>query len=316
LGAKIGGIIASRRIELSELGGKAAAVDAMNMLYSFLLTIKAKGEPLKDSRGRITSHLVGLLSRTINLIERGVTPVFVFDGKPPQLKMREIEKKKEARKRVGAPHMTGEMVDDAKKLIEYMGLPYVQAPSEGEAQAAHMCRKGDAYCVVSQDWDSLLFNAPRLVRNLTVTGRRKMPCREEYYHVFPEMAVLDDVLKELGITYEQLVAVGVCSGTDYCGAGLKGVGAKTALKIIKEQGTLEDIVKLKGAPELLDVQNIYLRPDVTDDYTIELGKPDADNLKKFLCEERNFSQERVQKWIDVLQAWFKRRSQQKIEKWL
>lgn len=312
MGAKIGDIITSRKIEISELEDKTVAIDAMNILYSFLLAIRAKGEPLKDSKGNITSHLVGLFSRTIGLIENKILPVFVFDGTPPMPKKEEIKRRIEIRKEIGAPHMTRAMVNEAKQLLTYMGLPVIQAPEEGEAQAAYVCRKGEAYCVVSQDRDSLLFNAPRLVRNLTLTSRRKKPGREEYYHIFPEIIVLDDVLKELGITYEQLVAIGVIAGTDY-GEGIKGVGAKTALKLIKKYGTLEEILKIKKAPELLTIRDIYLHPNVTDDYVIKLGKPNADALKEFLCEERDFSEERVQRGIDILTNAFNQRQQQKIQ---
>jgi flap endonuclease-1 len=202
LGVDLKGITPKVKIGYDELSGKTLAVDAYNALYQFLSIIRgATGGPLSDRQGRVTSHLSGLFYRSINMMERGIKLVYVFDGKPPDVKNTELEKrariKEAARVKYGEALKKGEfekaksyaqmtskldkeMVDDAKKLLNAMGIPWTQAPSEGEAQAAFMVLRNDLWAVVSQDYDSLLFGAPRFIRNLTISGRRKLPRKNVY----------------------------------------------------------------------------------------------------------------------------------------
>ncbi|MDK2783923.1 MAG: flap endonuclease, partial [Thermococcaceae archaeon] len=219
MGVQIGELLPRKELELENLNGKKVAIDAFNAIYQFLSTIRQRdGTPLMDSKGRITSHLSGLFYRTINLMEAGIKPAYVFDGKPPEFKKKELEKRaeyreeaqekweealargdmEEAKKYAQRASKVNEMlIEDAKKLLELMGIPWVQAPSEGEAQAAYMASKGDVWASASQDYDSLLFGTPRLVRNLTITGKRKLPGKDVYVEVKPELIVLEEVLKEL-----------------------------------------------------------------------------------------------------------------------
>ncbi|MEM0297026.1 MAG: flap endonuclease-1, partial [Zestosphaera sp.] len=275
--------------DLRELRGKAVAIDAYNALHQFLAAIRQPdGTPLMDGRGRVTSHLSGLFYRTINLVESGLKPVYVFDGKPPELKAKEIAERtaireeslkkyeaalaegrvEEARKYAQATgRLTTEMVDDSRKLLNAMGIPYVNAPSEGEAQAAHMARKGDVWASVSQDYDSLLFNTPRLLRNITISGKRKLPGKEVYVDVRPELIELDNLLKSLGVTREQLVDIAILLGTDFNPDGVKGVGPKTAFKLIKTHGTLDNAIKtlpnVKIDFNYEEIRKIFLNPPVT-----------------------------------------------------
>jgi len=300
-------------------------------LYQFLAIIRLPdGTPLKDETGRITSHLSGLLYRTTNLIEKGIRTIYVFDGKPPSLKEAEIKRrmkvKEEAVKkyeealakgdleeaRVYAQmtsHLKDYMTEDSKRLLDLMGVPWVQAPSEGEAQAAYLVRRGDAHYCASQDFDSLLFGAPRLVRNVTISGKRKLPRKRSYIEVFPEVVELDRVLRELNISREQLIDIGILVGTDFNPEGVKGIGPKTALKLIKEYGRIEKIPssklpELKFDPE--PIRRIFLNPKVTDDYEIEWGKPDLEGIVKFLCKERNFSKDRVEKAVKRMYEGYKK----------
>src|SRR6266699_3934437 len=212
MGVDLADIIPRNKTSLDDLKGKTFAVDAYNALYQFLAIIRGPtGTPLMDRTGRVTSHLSGLLYRTTNLAERGIRLVYVFDGVPPALKETEIKRrravKEEATVKYEAAISRGEveeakkyaqataslkdmMVEDAHRLLEYLGVPYVQAPSEGEAQAAYMASRGDVWAAVSQDYDSLLFGATRLVRNLAISGKRKLPMREAYVQVDPEMIEL------------------------------------------------------------------------------------------------------------------------------
>ncbi len=312
--------------DLRELSGKVIALDAYNALYQFLSAIRQPdGTPLMDSKGRITSHLSGLFYRTINLVEYGIKPLYVFDGKPPEIKAAEIEKRRavkeeaekkyrealaqgraeEARKYAQiASKLTNEMVEDAKRLLTAMGIPWIQAPSEGEAQAACITAKGDAWATGSQDYDSLLFGAPRLVRNLTMHGKRKLPGKDVYVEIKPEVIELDKVLKALGITREQLIDIAILIGTDYNPDGVPGVGPKTALKIIKAYGSLEKALKTIPSSvfpvDPLKIKDIFLNPPCIYDYRVEWREPDESAVIQILVEEHDFSKERVQNALQRL----------------
>ena len=186
-----------------------------------------------------------------------------------------------------------------------MGIPWVQAPSEGEAQAAHLAKRGNADYCASQDYDSLLFGAPRFVRNVTISGRRKLPRKKVYIEVVPEIVELEQVLKECGITYEQLIDVGIFIGTDFNPEGVKGLGPKTALKLVKEHGSLENALPhIKNAEFPVQpqrIREIFLHPKVTDDYNIEWKKPDVESVTDFICRERDFSENRVRKALEKMQ---------------
>lgn len=312
-------------VELEALRGKVVALDAYNMLYQFLAAIRQPdGTPLMDSKGRVTSHLSGLFYRTINLLEAGLRPVYVFDGKPPSLKERELERRRklkeeaerkleEARKERKleearryaqiASKLTDEMVEDAKKLLSAMGVPWVQAPAEGEAQAAFIASRGDAWAAGSQDYDSILFGAPRLVRNLGVTGKRKLPKKEVYVEVKPEVVDSEKLLKALGLTREQLIVVAIMLGTDYNPEGVKGVGPKTALKVVKSYKSARDALKALPPVEGVNYEEIFeyfLNPQVSSDYEIAWGEPDAEEVRRILVEEHDFSPSRVDSALERL----------------
>ena len=322
MGSDIGEILERETVELDYFSGKKIAVDAFNTLYQFITTIRQPdGTPLKDSRGRITSHLSGLLYRNANLIENGIKPIYVFDGEPPKFKERELrersERKREAEEKWRIAVETGEdakkyammaakvdeyIVESSKKLLKLLGIPYVDAPSEGEAQAAYMTRKGDTDYTGSQDYDSLLFGSPALARNLTITGKKKLPGRNVYVDVKPEVIDLEKNLKRLKISREQLVDIAILVGTDY-NEGVKGVGVKKALKYIKTFGDVFKALKaLKAEIENVEeIREFFLNPPVTDDYEIKFGRPDTEKVIEFLCEEHDFSRERVEKALERIE---------------
>lgn len=324
MGVDLGELIPHRKIALDELSGKTFAVDAYNALYQFLAIIRGPtGAPLMDRQGRVTSHLSGLLYRTTNLAERGIRLVYVFDGIPPALKEVEIKRRRavkeeaivkyekaisrgeleEAKRYVQATvSLKDMMVDDAHRLLKYLGVPYVQAPSEGEAQAAHMAARGDVWAAVSQDYDSLLFGATKLVRNLAISGKRKLPMREAYVQVDPEIIGLDAALESLGMTREQSIDLGILIGTDFNPDGFKGIGPKTALKLTRENGRIEGIAQKDpdfNPPHNLNrIRQIFLDPEVTSHYTLQWRQPRTDELVKFLCGERDFNEERVRTAVE------------------
>lgn len=339
MGVNLRDIIPAKEIELVELSGKRIAIDAYNQIYQFLSIIRDRftGEPLKDSKNRVTSHLSGLLYRTSNLLEVGIKPVFVFDGEPPEFKESVVKKRREAREEAkrkweeavskgepamvyaqAAARLTDEMVESAKRLLDYMGIPWIQSPSEGEAMCAHLCKKGIVYATGSQDADALLFGSSRLVRNLSISGKRKVPKKETYIEVKPELIELPHLLKGLGITQEQLVIVGILVGTDYA-QGIKGVGAKTALKLVKEQKSLEAIISEVGWDADVPAEEIYeffLHPPVTDKYKMEWRPPDADGLREFMISEHDFSRERVERVIERLEKAQTTGTQSSLKGWL
>ncbi|MCW4002890.1 MAG: flap endonuclease-1 [Candidatus Bathyarchaeota archaeon] len=342
MGVNFKDLIPKTQVKLEDLSGKIIAIDAYNAVYQFLSIIRQPdGTPLKDSTGKITSHLSGLFYRTSNLVEMGIKPVYVFDGVPPTLKAAEIERRKQVKVEAiasyekaaasgdtvkmrmfaqAATSMKDYMQDDSRKLLELLGLPWIQAPSEGEAQAAHMTKRGDADYCASQDYDSLLFGAPKLLRNVTISGRRKLPSKNIYIDVVPEVVELQKALSECGLTYEQLIDVGILIGTDFNPDGIKGLGPKTALKLIKEHGTLENALPhIKNATFPVEpkcIREIFLYPQVTDNYKLEWKDPDADGIIDFLCRQKEFSEERVKKSLDKMTAGSKKqKGKVSLEKW-
>lgn len=321
-------------IEFDQISNNVIAVDAYNTIYQFLSIIRQPdGAPLTDSKNRVTSHLSGILYRTINLLEYRITPVYVFDGIPPLLKKRTLEARamrrreanaewekakaagmmEEARMHaVASTKINAEIVESAKVLLTYMGIPYIQAPSEGEAQAARMVKEGLVYASASQDYDSFLFGADIVIRNMTISGRRKLPKKNIFIEVRPERTKLKDLLSNLQVDQKQLIHLGMLIGTDF-NTGIEKVGPKTALKIVKENKGLKEIieyVKAKYNAEFdsdpYEVEDLFLNPDAKqiskDDFerTLAEAKPDKEKIIRMMCDDHDFSQERVEKVADKL----------------
>lgn len=341
MGVDLADIATGRTLRIDELAGRKLAVDAHNILYQFLAIIRQPdGTPLKDGKGRVTSHLSGLLYRTGNLVAEGLKPVFVFDGVPPEVKRAEIEARRERKARAREEYeaaleagdlerarskaaqtskLTDEMLDTATALLDALGIPHLTAPGEGEAQAAHMARRGDVWGCVSQDHDTLLCGAPRLVKNLTVTGRRKLPGRNRYVDVEPELVVLEEVLDGVGLTREQLVDVALLCGTDF-NDGVKGIGPKRGLKKIGEHGSIEAAVEAGALDEDLGfdpdlLRPLFLEPDVTDDADLVWREVDEEAVVALLCGEHDFSKERVGSALQKYRAFEERKKQRSLEDW-
>ena len=330
MGVDLADLVQKKEINLNDLAGKTIAVDAYNAIYQFLTIIRGKsGEPLMDRQGRVTSHLSGLFYRITNLSERGIRLAYVFDGDAPSQKEAEIRRRskmkdeaqikyekaiefgdlEEARVQAQATsRMKDFMVEDSRRLLDALGVPWMNAPSEGEAQAAYIASRGDVWAASSQDYDSLLFGAPRLVRNLSISGRRKLPRRNTYVEVEPEIVELSQVIQQLAISREQLVDLGILVGTDYNPDGVKGVGPKTALKLLKERESLDNIdqtIKESLPANLQEIRELFLNPKVTSDYRLEWREPEIDSTVQFLCRERDFSEERVRKALERMIAGLK-----------
>lgn len=327
MGTQITDILERKNISISELKRKTLAVDAFNQLYMFITTIRGyDGSVLTDSKGRTTSHLVGLFSRTTNLMSQGLKLVYVFDGKVPDLKHKELEKRKEAklhaqkefeaakekedvdtmRKFAGrTSRLTKEMVEEAKQLLTHLGIPWIQAKSEGEAQATHLVKKGDAYAVLSQDADCLLFGAPRMIRNLSISGKRKMTGKTAFVSVEPELIEVEKVLNKLGINNDQLIALAIMVGTDYNPGGIKGIGPKKALKLIQEN-SIEEAFKIAKWEEHFELDwkeifNLIKNMPINENYEIYFRKPDFEGVKNFLMDFE-FSETRIDNSLKKINA--------------
>ncbi len=319
-------------IELKELNGKRLAIDAYNTIYQFLSIIRQPdGTPLVDSKGRVTSHLSGLFYRTISIIENGIMPVFVFDGMPPVLKQRTIEARasrreeayeewQEAKKKglieearlhaMASSRINKEIVESSKALLDAMGIPYIQAPSEGEAQAARLVKEGLAYGAASQDYDLFLFGSEVVIRNLTITGRRKLPRKNVYIEVNPERILLKNLLEKFEISQNDLIWVGILIGTDF-NAGIEGIGPVTALKLVKEYKSREKLVEEVEKKyqsfdvDPFEVEKIFSNPETRALGSEEVKKltalqPNKEKIIRIMCDEHEFSRERVEKFAEKL----------------
>jgi flap endonuclease-1 len=320
MGVNLGNIIVKKEIDFSYLKNKKVAVDAFNCLYQFLASIRgADGTPLKDSNGNITSHLQGLFSRSLNLMSKGIKLVYVFDGEPPELKYSEIksrvERKEEAVKKYKEAidsedienmykyskqslRLTKEMVEESKKLIEALGLPFIQAPSEADYQMTYMCQNGDVDFIASTDYDGLLLGAPKLVRNLTLSQKRKVP-GGKYVTTFLELITLNDVLKELNINQDQLIALGILIGTDYDPSGVKGIGPKKALALVKKHRGVEEIFnEVECDFDWKEIYKLFKDPIVSKKYKLEWDSLDIKKIKDILVDRHEFNEERIMGLIE------------------
>ncbi len=340
MGSQIGVLVQREKISLDQLRGRVIAIDAFNALYQFLSIIRLRdGTPLKDTSGRVTSHLSGLFYRTVNLIEHGISPVYIFDGRPPKLKERTLREREavkakftkewqEAVKRgdlstafkksVMTSRLEKAMVPDAHHLLELLGVPWIEAPSEGEAQAAHMAKQGRCFAAASQDYDSLLFGSSRLVINLTVAGKRYYPKRGIAVDLIPELVELEKVLSQLKLSREELIDVAMLVGTDF-NEGVYGIGPKRALQMIRKFHSLEKTAQemrweLEFDPR--GIREFYLNPPVIDVRKLEWTVPSYSEIHHFMVMQKNFDAARVTRGLERLRAAIDNQRQSGLREWI
>lgn len=339
MGLNLKDLVTREKTSLEVFSTKIIAIDAYNAIYQFLASIRGPdGLQLSDSEGRITSHLSGLLYRNVNFLSLGIKPVYVFDGKPPSLKTAEIERRKQIKKDATVKYekavaegnmedarkyaqqttsMKDGMVKESKQLLSYFGIPYIEAPSEGEATAAHLTKTGQAYASASQDFDSILCGAKKLVRNFTNSGRRKVPNKNTYIDIVPEIIETQKTLDTLNLTREELIDVGILIGTDFNPNGFERIGPKTALKMIRQYSKLEDIPQIQEQLEEIDYQQIreiFLNPKVAQVDEIIFEEVDYDGITNYLVRERSFSEDRVQSTLNRLKKTLEKKSQN-LDQW-
>jgi flap endonuclease-1 len=339
MGLDLKPLVKSSSITISELSGKVIAVDAYNTIYQFLATIRGTmGELLTNNSGEVTSHLSGLFYRNVNLLAENIKLIYIFDGKPSPLKSKELDRRrqvkddafkkyqeaitagrfKDARKYGQATSvLTDKMVEESKMILSLLGIPYIQAPSEGEAAAAQLTQSNIAFACASQDYDSLLFGAKRLIRNLTISGKRKVPNKNVYVDIEPEIILQQQLLNEIGLNLEQLVDVGILIGTDFNPGGIPRIGPKTALKLVREYNKLEKIEKIEDSVANIpyeEIREIFLKQEPSKVDSIKFGEISYDTLINFLCIEKNFSATRVNASLDKVKKSVTTRNQS-LEKW-
>jgi len=339
MGLNLKELVVREKTTLESFSSKVIAIDAYNAIYQFLASIRGPdGLQLSDSEGRITSHLSGLLYRNINFLSLGIKPVYVFDGKPPSLKTAEIERRKQIKKDATIKYekaiaegnledarkfaqqttsMKDGMVKESKQILSYFGIPFIDAASEGEATAAHLTNTGQAYASASQDFDSILCGAKRLIRNFTNSGRRKIPNRNTYVEIEPEIIETQKTLDALEITREQIVDIGILIGTDFNPNGFDRIGPKTALKMIKQYSRLEDIPQIQEQLQTIEyekIRKIFLEPIVTDVDEIVFGKVDYEGMTNYLVKERSFSEDRIQSSLNRLKKALEKKSHN-LDQW-
>ncbi|KAG5268901.1 hypothetical protein AALO_G00217710 [Alosa alosa] len=300
--------------DIKSFFGRKIAIDASMCIYQFLIAVRQDGNVLQNDDGETTSHLVGLFYRTIRMLDNGIKPVYVFDGKPPQLKSGELEKRTERRaeaeKQLAQAQEAGEQEnidkftkrlvkvtkqhnDECKKLLSLMGVPYVEAPCEAEASCAALVKAGKVFATATEDMDGLTFGTNVLLRHLTASEAKKLPIQEFHF---------SRILQEIGLSHEQFIDLCILLGCDYCGT-IKGVGPKRAIDLIKQHGSIEEILEnidLKKYPPPEDwlykeARRLFLEPEVVDSSTVDLkwNEPDEEGLIKFMCNEKQFNEERI-----------------------
>jgi flap endonuclease-1 len=337
MGLQIGEIVSRKDLAFKDLKGKIVAVDAYNALYQFLSSIRQQdGTPLLDSKGKVTSHLSGLFYRNIALLSEGIKLIYVFDGEYHELKGKTHElrsgAKEEAREKYekakdeediegmgkyarGFTRLNDEMVRESIELLKAMGVGIVMAPGEGEMQCAQLVKEGKAWAVGSQDYDSLVVGGTRLIQNLTLARRRKT--KSGFVYIAPELISYEDVLNELGITGDQLISLGILVGTDFNPKGVRGIGPKKALTLVKDKkfpvnifSDLEEQGKLDF--NWKDVFEIFKKPNVLKGVEVKFSKLDGEEVKRILVEEHEFSLERIEKGLGKLQVGRGEAEQQKL----
>lgn len=323
--------------EIKNQFGRKVAIDASMSIYSFLIAVRSDGQQLMNETGETTSHLMGMFYRTLRMVDNGIKPLYVFDGAPPKLKSGELAKRFQRKSEAQQAHeeaketgtaedvekfsrrtvrVTREHNAECQRLLQLMGIPYIIAPTEAEAQCAVLARAGKVYAAASEDMDTLTFDSPVLLRHLTFSEQRKEPILEIH---------LDKVLEGLEMDRTQFIDLCILLGCDYLDP-IKGVGPSTALKLIREHKNLEGVVDTLSKsskytiPEdwpYVDARLLFLEPDVrsADDPECDFkwDAPDVDGLIKFLVEEKGFNEDRVRSGATRLQKNLKTAQQSRLE---
>ena len=330
MGVKLPGILPVKTLKWEDLKNKKIGIDASNALYQFLSSIRqADGTPLMDSKRNITSHLSGIFYRSLNLMQKGILMTYIFDGKPPELKFQtqQIRKKRKEQAREKylkakdeedidsmykyskqVTYLNNEMVSESKELINALGIPVIQSPQESDAQGAFMVEQGDLWAFASSDADCLLHGCPRTIPNLTLSQKRKLP-GNKFVYIQPELIELKDVLNHLNLNQDQLIIMGILTGTDYNPGGIFKIGPKKALNLVQQEKNFERLFdELKPDFNWKQIYAIFKSMPIMKNYQLNWNSPNHEKILKILVDKHEFSQERIEK---ALQGTTKKPKEQK-----
>uniref|UniRef100_A0A1I7Y9V9 Flap endonuclease 1 n=1 Tax=Steinernema glaseri TaxID=37863 RepID=A0A1I7Y9V9_9BILA len=324
---------AIRSNEMKAYFGRKVAIDASMSIYQFLIAVRQDGSQLTNADGEATGHLMGMFYRTIRMIDNGIKPCYVFDGKPPELKSGELEKRTERRaeaeKELAAAKEKGdtetiskferrlvkvskEHNEECKRLLRLMGVPVVDAPCEAEAQCAALARSQKVFATATEDMDALTFGSSVLLRHMTFSEAKKMPIKE---------FDLSKVLREMDFTHEQFIDLCILLGCDYCPT-IRGIGPKRAFELMQQYGSIEKILenidtKKYPPPEnwkFAEARQLFLHPEVaTHDIILEWKSPDVEGIVEFMVREKNFNEERIRGALEKLQKSRQKAQQNRID---
>jgi len=323
MGLQIGEIVLRTEVGFSDLKEKVVAVDAFNAIYQFLSSIRQPdGTPLMDNKKRVTSHLSGLFYRNIALLSEGIKLIYVFDGEYHKLKGRTHEGREAAKETAkmkyenarekgdvegmgkyakGFSKINDEMIEESKELLRALGIGVVDAPGEGEMQCAQLVKEGVAWAVGSQDYDSLIVGGERLIQNLTLARKRKMA--SGYVFISPELIEYPKVLQTLDVDADQLISLAILVGTDFNPGGVRGIGPKKALALVRQKKYPVEIfreVEHQLEFNWQEIFEIFKKPNVYKGLKVDFGKVDEGEVRRILVEEHDFSEDRVEKQISRL----------------
>ena len=315
MGVKLPGILPVKTISWEDLKNKKIGIDSSNTLYQFLSSIRQKdGTPLMDSHGRVTSHLSGIFHRSLNLMQKGMKLCYIFDGRPPELKYQTQQQRRERKEKAfekykkaeqeediesmhkyskQVTYLNNEMVEESKELLKAMGLPAIQSPSESDAQGSFMTERGDLYAFATSDADALMHGCPRTIPNLTLSQTRKLP-GGKFVYIQPQIIELEAVLSHLGINQDQLIVMGILTGTDYNPKGIPGIGPKKALNLVKQFKNFGKLFsELNPDFDWKKIYAIFKSMPVMKNYQLKWNPLDEKKIKEILVEKHDFSEERI-----------------------
>jgi len=321
---KINSPNAIQTTNLHKLSGKKVAIDASLFMYKMLINMRTTNQAyLTSKEGKVVSHITGIFYKTANYLAVNITPIYVFDGKPPQSKCDVIKNRQDKVAKAKADmdnaetqeqknhlekqtiRLTKQHVDDIKELLDLMGVSYVQANGEAEAYASEMCRQGLVDYVVTEDMDTLAFGCPRMIRACLDRSIR----RPDIISIID----LDEVMKGFSLTYEQFVDLCILCGCDYC-SNIPRIGNKTALNLIRKHGSIESIVPIvKNVPEDYETKykesrrlfTMYHETLDMQQLTIHHSSWDLDKLYNYLTQTCSMSEQRVQNTFKKMKQGYK-----------
>ncbi len=337
MGVKLGKILYKEEITFDSLAGKIIAIDFSNSAYQFLSSIRQPdGTLLMDSKGNVTSHLMGTWTRFSNLMIKGIKLVAVLDGQMPVLKKMTSLKRKEKKdlafekfsqakeeedtEMMGfyakqTSFLTKDMINESKELMSAMGIPVIQAPAEADAQIAFLSKNDDVWAAATSDVDTLLHGGKRIITNLTLSQRKKIRSGGTI-KINPELINLEENLKKLNLSQREFIILAILVGTDY-NQGVKGIGPKKALKLVKESKNYDQMFKnLNVDFDWKEIYSMFEKMEVQKNYKLKWDKINSGKIKEILIEKHEFNEERVNKVLENLQTGMKKFEQTGLGNWV